>query len=330
VRPPGGLAPGLVAIKGIDQTIGVAQQGAHMNRRGGGTQRGHGKLHAVLGQRDYVHVAFDHDGAAGSLDRGARFEQTVKLRAFMEQRGFRRIEVFRLPLAEYPAAEADDLALDVLDGEHDAVAEAVVAPIVAIDDQAGGREGVRRVIGKNLFQRGPSIRRVTDADSGRRRRRSVRVVSNSRWHAASASTVFYRNCAACSSASHSAGGGLGRSGSPDSAPAGPRPGPAPRLRRKAHVLVFHQETERGAVCAAAEAVVELLGRADREGGCFFAVKGAAGLVVLPSFLQRHAPIDDVDDVDAGKQGVDEIARDHGCSMINPGGRRVALSPRGGP
>ena len=88
---------------------------------------------------------------------------------------------------------------------------------------------------------------------------------------------------------------------------------------KAHVLIFHQEAERGAVRAAAEAVIELLGRADREGGGFFAVEGAAGLVILPGFFQRHAPVDDVDDVDAGEQGVDEIARDHGCCMINPGG-----------
>ena len=38
--------------------------------------------------------------------------------------------------------------------------------------------------------------------------------------------------------------------------------------------VLHQEADGVAVLAAAEAVVELLGRADAEGGRFFAVEGA--------------------------------------------------------
>jgi len=122
-----------------------------MNRCGGRPQGGHRELHAVLRQCDDVHIAFDHDRASCSLDRGARFEQAVKLRAFVEQRGFRRIEVFRLPLVEHPAAEADSLALDVLDGEHDAVAEAVVASIVAVDDQPRCGERIHQVIGENLL-----------------------------------------------------------------------------------------------------------------------------------------------------------------------------------
>jgi hypothetical protein len=43
------------------------------------------------------------------------------------------------------------------------------------------------------------------------------------------------------------------------------------------------------------------------------------LEVLSGFLQRYTPVDDVDDVDAGEQGVDEIARDHDGRMINPAG-----------
>jgi hypothetical protein len=98
---------------------------------------------------------------------------------------------------------------------------------------------------------------------------------------------------------------------------------------KAHVLVLHQEADGGAVCATPKAMIELLGRTDSEGGGLLAVKRTTGLVVLPGLFQRHTPVDDVDDVDSGEQSVDEIARDHGCCMINPGRRRVELSPRGG-
>ncbi len=45
---------------------------------------------------------------------------------------------------------------------------------------------------------------------------------------------------------------------------------------EAHALVFHDEADGRAVRAAAEAVVELLGRADREGRRFLVVEGAAG------------------------------------------------------
>ena len=53
--------------------------------------------------------------------------------------------------------------------------------------------------------------------------------------------------------------------------------------------------------AAAEAVIELLGRTDRERRGFLAVEGAAGGQVGAGFLQRDIALDDVDDVDAVEQ-----------------------------
>jgi hypothetical protein len=43
---------------------------------------------------------------------------------------------------------------------------------------------------------------------------------------------------------------------------------------------------------------------------------AAGLVVLPGFFERYAAVDDIDDVNAGEQSIDKIARDHLDTPIN--------------
>jgi hypothetical protein len=63
----------------------------------------------------------------------------------------------------------------------------------------------------------------------------------------------------------------------------------------------HQEADRGAVSAAAEAVIELLGRAYRERRRLLAVKRTAGAEIGAGFLERDVAIDDVDDVDPGQQ-----------------------------
>src|SRR6185437_1183882 len=73
--------------------------------------------------------------------------------------------------------------------------------------------------------------------------------------------------------------------------------------------VLHQETDRRAVRAAAEAVIELLGRTDRERRRLFAVERTARLVVGARLLERHVAVDDLDDVDARKKRLDEIAGD---------------------
>ena len=78
-------------------------------------------------------------------------------------------------------------------------------------------------------------------------------------------------------------------------------------------VVFHQESERRAVGAAAEAVIEALVRADGEGGRLLAVKRAAGLVLAARLLELDARADDLDDVRSLHQLVDEVlwnARSH--------------------
>src|SRR5438874_950199 len=80
---------------------------------------------------------------------------------------------------------------------------------------------------------------------------------------------------------------------------------------------LHQETDCRSVRPTAKAVIELLARAHGEGGRFFAVEGTAGDVVSARFLQGHESIDDLDDVDPGQQGLDEIVGNHGLEYRGP-------------
>ena len=84
------------------------------------------------------------------------------------------------------------------------------------------------------------------------------------------------------------------------------------------VRVFHQESDRGAVGAAAEAVVELLVRDYGERGRLLVVERTARLVFLAGALERDVVLDDLDDVgrrdevvyeglgDPPRHGVDDV------------------------
>src|SRR5690606_20928907 len=73
----------------------------------------------------------------------------------------------------------------------------------------------------------------------------------------------------------------------------------------------HQERDRGAVRAAAEAMVELLGRRHGERCRALVVERAARRVLLALALERHARAADLDDVGARQQVVDEGIGDAG-------------------
>ena len=60
-RLPRGAAAGAVAVEAEEHVGGVAEQQLGVVRRGRGAERGHRLRHAVLRQRDHVHVALDHD-----------------------------------------------------------------------------------------------------------------------------------------------------------------------------------------------------------------------------------------------------------------------------
>jgi len=106
-----------------------------------------------------------------------------------------------------------------------------------------------------------------------------------------------------------------------------------RVRQCAHRFreagggVFHQELDGGAMRAATEAMVELLGRTDGERRRFFVVKRAQAKQVGPALAQLHVAPDDVDNIDAGEQILEKRLWDHmqsaGQPRINTGAAAIA-------
>src|SRR4030065_399511 len=70
--------------------------------------------------------------------------------------------------------------------------------------------------------------------------------------------------------------------------------------------------------AAAEAVIELLRRADGEGGRFFVMKGAAGAEVGTRFFQLQMAMNNVDDIDAIEQIAFKGIGNHARSGLGSG------------
>ena len=125
-------------------------------------------------QRHHVHVAFhQNDAVESALVSG--LEQAIQFVAFLEHRRFRRIEILRLAFprafAFRPAAvvespaEADDAAARVSDGEHDALAEAVVgSALIVLREQAGGEQLALAERRKRHLQAIPARGREADAE----------------------------------------------------------------------------------------------------------------------------------------------------------------------
>ena len=82
-----------------------------------------------------------------------------------EQRPLGRVEVLGFSLSQHPASEADDLAARIPDGEHDALAEAVVALAVFTGNHQSGSHGVLGgVIGQHAFQVAPARWRIAQPE----------------------------------------------------------------------------------------------------------------------------------------------------------------------
>ena len=78
----------------------------------------------------------------------------------------------------------------------------------------------------------------------------------------------------------------------------------------AQARILHQKTDGVAVRAAAETVIELLRRADRERRRFLVMEGAAGAVIRARFFKREVPLDEVNNVDAIEQIAFKGIRNH--------------------
>ncbi len=242
--------------------------------------------------------------------------QAVEFLAFVEYRGFRRVQVLGFVVAQYPAAEGDDTAAAVADREHHAVAEAVIAfaGFGVLDQQAGIDHGflLQGVAAQVLEQVVPARRCEAEAEvagdfAGQATTLEVVHRSFARWMALQGLTVkvggggeqwVQRRIgrlarlvrAAAFFAWNFHAGGLGQIF--DSL-------------EEVQVVVVHDEAQGIAAGAAAEAVIELLVGADAERRGFLFVERAAGGVVLAGFFHLQARADHVDDVGAVQKVVNE-------------------------
>jgi len=344
-RPHGRAPAGVVAVEAEDDLVGVAHQLLHVVGGAGGAERGHRLVEAELRQRHHVHVALGDQHVAALADRLARLVQAVQLVALDEHWRLGRVQILRLAVVEHPPAEADDLALDVADREHDPIAKTVVAALILafVEDHQPRFDQQRVVVTcKRARQAVVAGRRVAEAETGRDlagQTAPLEVVDRLR-AGLELLAVVGRGLRLQLRQRELLGARLGGLLALFGAGVFFRDRCADFLRElvhcvdEGHAAGFHQETDRVAVGPAAEAVIELLGRADREAGRFFGVERAQAAVVGAGLLELDAAAHHRDDVGAGEQVLDKALGDHAASLANrPGaltGRlnRPSRCPRG--
>src|SRR6202041_3783969 len=254
--------------------------------------------------------------------------QPVELPSLVKQGCFWGVQVFGLALIDDSAAETDDASARIPNGKHQPVAEAVVeagrafaAAGIAFDDHAQ-----LQYLAPILFLRSeaveegvPGVGRVPQGEV----RAGFRVDSTRAQVFPCAGIVREVLLEKAGDLRHDAmqvgGAGVTR-------PQGfARHLEARALREvrhgveELHLLVLHEKADRGAMRAAAEAVVELLVRTDPEGRRLLVVERTAGLELAPRLLQRNPCADDLDDIGTGDDFVDEglwDAAGHGPPAIN--------------
>src|SRR5437773_9500781 len=253
----------------------------------------------------------------------ARLDQAVELAPFFKQWGLWRVQIFRLPIAHHPAAEADHRAARAEDREHHALAEAVVAlALFAFDHQAGLDERLVLVRRKRGLQALPSVRRVADTETSRdfsRQTAPLEVIDGARrffeLRAIELHRVFHQGVEI----------GLALLARRLLRRGGARFGHL-HAHRGGELLyrvditerrIRHQETDGVAVHAAAEAVIELLRRAHAEGRCLFVMERAEAEVVGAALLELDVARDHVHDVHPIEQVLLERLGDHAPILTQP-------------
>ena len=337
------LAAGGVAIEAEHDAVSEAHQLADMVFGARRAQGGHRMSQAPLGQRHHVHVALHHQGIAGFADGGACFVQPIEFPALDEHGCLGGIQVLRFAAVQHPSAETDHLALDRADGEHDAVAEAVVALLLGrahvLPDHQSGFFELGVVIGwKRTGQAVPTVGGVADGKLLGHFTGQAPPLEVGHGHLAGLELlpVVHR----------SPGQEVGQGGGFLAPlrlcltlflrPVIVRNGHARLLGQFLHRLheaqahEFREKANGVPVHTAAKAVIGLARGADDEAGRFLAVEGAQALVIDPRLLQLHVPADHVDHVDTGQEVLDEATGDHPASLAGRGSvaAKMAAAPIG--
>ena len=145
-RPSCRLHSGFIAVKKQHCLRTITAQPAHLRFSQGRAQRRNRVPEAMRGQQEQVKTALHNHRPAALADHLPMLMQTEKKTAFLEDRTFRRVHIFRLSVIKNAPAEAADRAARVHDRKHDAVAETVIEALAALPahDQPGLLHCVRR------------------------------------------------------------------------------------------------------------------------------------------------------------------------------------------
>ncbi len=247
--------------------------------------------------------------------RAHGLESPIELAAFVKNRPLGRVEIFGRVLAQDTPAKADGATSAIKNGEHDPVAESVVATLAALNNEPGSDQELQLVRrgAQALDQVIPPGRRETELEL------SSDLTAQAPRLEVIHGAAFFRMRAQL--ALEEAAGFLQRF--IQRARGGPRRKSFATLTRhlesqplgeqfhrlhELQVTVAHEKAYDRPVGAAAKAVIELLLGADGEGRRLLVVKGAAGLELAAGFLERDVGVNDFDDVRSGHQVVDEILR----------------------
>ena len=288
-----------------------------------GAERGHRTVEAILMQRDGIHIALreDDEFPLAFLDdiHGEKVPPLVK------NNRFRRVQVLRRRIVHDAAAEADDIAAHVDDGEHQAVAEAVIErPLVAVLAEEARLEQflLRVALCRHGVEQGrPAIRRIAEAETRdrlagdaallqigprllSRRGLELGVIELCRRAAQRPETLFFLILRLISAIV--------------------RDLEARALCQKAHgvavgeVLDLHDEIHHAAALMAAEAVENALLRRDGERRRLFAMEGAEAEQVAAPARQRDILPDDVLNGIPGVEFIQKCrGKSHGSASFQP-------------
>ena len=87
------------------------------------------------------------------------------LPTFLEERRFRRVQVFWFAFSKHPSAKGDDLAFLIHDWEHDSVAKTVVqTAVLVLDHQSRLLQAFNGVVLKHCAKVLPAIGRVANTE----------------------------------------------------------------------------------------------------------------------------------------------------------------------
>src|SRR5690606_31273516 len=104
----GGIAPCIVSVEAKYHLVDIAKRQSEMFFAACRAHSGDGIVNAILCQSDNIHMAFNHQQALNFAVALAGLIYAVKFTAFVENFGFRRVEVFGFIISQYAPAKAND------------------------------------------------------------------------------------------------------------------------------------------------------------------------------------------------------------------------------